>query len=460
MREMRESIPYIIDQLTNSMEFYGSPKEFADHMSQQTGVAKPTFMSMFAKYWELDPMDRFVWDTRAWSQWLRKNFNIRETVMRESRNRLNCAVTPLAEARAYAEAEFSKAGMDIEKELPDFDKNYKMLQDKCSKALDIPRIEMPVIEPDDIIEFKKDLKKGHIDIFPPYTLGSPYFPKDLDKRSGEDWIGLGMQDGDPKDDIVFAQIKRIPAKDLLPTQSQIWLEKVIGSMIQFGLPKEGSPISETVIITSEEGYILDGHHRFGQAIIGNPTLQIQCLFVPMDIDLLLKVGRSYGNAIGNRQKASHDDPRNKVQENDMEQETPKKKRVRDYIKEQQEENSFEIIEILEEVEIPQGEKEVIILEKGDKIKVRVPLEERFKVAEYKFYTWAGSAIINDDYSGVDDAEEQEIEAFIAMINLEAREQGFKYAYVVDVKEDEEFGYPDMPNSLRGDVSTFVVHFQK
>ena len=94
----------------------------------------------------------------------------------------------------------------------------------------------------------------------------------------------------------------MPAKKLIPTQSQIWLEKIVNNIIESGIPTSNSPVANATIIVSKEGYILDGHHRYGQAMIGNPDLKMRCLKVPIDIKLLLKIGRSYGNAIGREQK--------------------------------------------------------------------------------------------------------------------------------------------------------------
>ena len=111
-----------------------------------------------------------------------------------------------------------------------------------------------------------------------------------------------MQDGNPKDDVIKGKWTKFPAKNLKPTQSQIWLEKLVGNIIQFGVPLDGSPITKASVIASQEGYILDGHHRYGQAMLANPPLKLSALYIPLDIKTLLAMGRSYGNAIGNKQK--------------------------------------------------------------------------------------------------------------------------------------------------------------
>ncbi len=216
----------------------------------------------------------------------------------------NVASVPLKKARAYAEKIFTEGGKNLDEELPDFDKNYLALQKKTKRAMDVPRIDMPVIEPKDMKLFDQRLKEGRIDIFKPYAKGHIYAPTNLTpQKGGEDWVELGVKDGDPNDDVIKAKWTSIAANKLLPTQSQIWLSKLAGNVVKFGVPGPGSPITKTTIIVSKEGYILDGHHRFGQAMLAAPDLKLKALFIPLPIKVLLKIGRTYGNSVGNPQKA-------------------------------------------------------------------------------------------------------------------------------------------------------------
>lgn len=218
--------------------------------------------------------------------------------------KLNVATVPLKKARGYAEIQFKKAGKSLDDIIPDFDKNYQALAKVTKSAPDIPRIDMPVIEPRDIQRFEKDLKGGNLDIFKPLTFKHEFFPKDLlgkrDKSS--EFLQLGQKDGDKTDDIIKVKMTSLPGKSLKPTQSEIWLEELIANIVKFGVPSSGSPITKATIITSKSGFILDGHHRYGQVMLGKPSLGMKVLKVPLDIKTLLKVGRSYGNAIGHNQK--------------------------------------------------------------------------------------------------------------------------------------------------------------
>ena len=212
--------------------------------------------------------------------------------------KLNCATVPLKRARKYSETEFLKVHKSLDKVLPNFDRNYMLLQDRCKNALNIPRSQMPVIEPKDMAKFQRKIKAGHIDIFRPYV-STDIFPKKFIGKKDAKYLTLGLKDGVKGDDVIKAKIIQVPAIKLLPLQSQIWLNKLITYIAQYGVPKKGSRVTKTTIIISGDYYILDGDHRYGQVILANPSLKMRCLFVPLSIGLLLKMTKSYGMAIGN-----------------------------------------------------------------------------------------------------------------------------------------------------------------
>lgn len=212
--------------------------------------------------------------------------------------KINCATVPLKRARKYSETEFLKVHKSLDKVLPNFDRNYMLLQDRCKNALNIPRSQMPVIEPKDMAKFQRKIKAGHIDIFRPYA-STNVFPKKFIGKKDAKYLTLGLKDGRKLDDVIKAKIIHVPAIKLLPLQSQIWLDKLIKYTIQYGAPKKGSRVTKTTIIISSNYYILDGHHRYGQVMLADPSLKMSCLFIPLSIGLLLKMTRSYGMAIGN-----------------------------------------------------------------------------------------------------------------------------------------------------------------
>jgi len=210
-------------------------------------------------------------------------------------------------ARKYAEGVFARKGDKLDDLLPDFDENYRKLQRLVKAAPDIPRLQMPVIDPDDMQQFHKALQKGRIDIFKPHAKGIGKFLganwAKMKPDEGASWVTLGLKDGKKEDDVVKAQWTTIAASKLKPVQGQIWLEILIQNIAQFGVPKAGGFVTKSTIIVSKEGFILDGHHRFGQVTLADPGIKMKVLKIPLDIKTLLKVGRSYGAAVGHSPNA-------------------------------------------------------------------------------------------------------------------------------------------------------------
>ena len=219
---------------------------------------------------------------------------------------LNVLKVPLAKARAYAEKVMEKAGKNLDDVLPDFDANYAKLQAKKGVAKSIAREKMPVINTPQMSQFAADLKKGRVDIFKPFAKGAlkAYMPGyKLKSSDGPEWLTLGVKDGDLKDDIVKAKWTQVAASKMKPTQNQIWLEKLVGQAAAHGAAGPGSFATKATIIVSRDGYILDGHHRFGQVMLAGPSTKMKSLVIPMGINDLLKMGTTYAAAIGNRPKA-------------------------------------------------------------------------------------------------------------------------------------------------------------
>jgi len=226
-------------------------------------------------------------------------------------DRLNVAITDVDTAYEWSLKQFQDRGLNMVDYIPHFRENYLSLQEECRLAIDIPRIDMPVIDPEEMTEFSQKLRGGSLDVFEPFAIGDEvYSPKDLIRDTPEalKFLQLGFEDGRLEDDVVEAKITKTAVGLMRPTQSQIWLDKLILNIIQFGNPSptgaydSTSRILTTTIAISQEGYILDGHHRYGQVALVNPTLKMQTLYIGMPIRLLIEIRRPYGNAIGNEQR--------------------------------------------------------------------------------------------------------------------------------------------------------------
>jgi len=227
-------------------------------------------------------------------------FQVDVLLERQALTKTNICSTSTRKARSVAEKFFAARGDTVDEVFGDFDKSFAALKRTCQKALDLPRFKMPVIEPEDMKDFHRRLKTGRLDIFQPWARGHLFTPEKISpSRGGDEWVTLGFQDGEIRDDVVKARWTRIAAKKLLPTQSQIWLEKVLNDIVDWGRPHPWSGATERTIITSKEGYILDGHHRWTRVYLTNWDAKMKVLQVPIDIDTLVDVGRTYGLAIGN-----------------------------------------------------------------------------------------------------------------------------------------------------------------
>ena len=110
----------------------------------------------------------------------------------------------------------------------------------------------------------------------------------------------GLADGAKPDDYFPWEIRRISCSQLKPLQNQIWLNLLIKYIIQYGIPHQASSVVNTTIIISKDFYIIDGHHRWGEAMLYNPNLLMKCMYLPLSIQGLLNLGVSYGRAIGNK----------------------------------------------------------------------------------------------------------------------------------------------------------------
>ena len=213
--------------------------------------------------------------------------------------------TNLLKARSYAEKLFSKNDKELDKELPNFDKNYVLAQ-KSAKLGFAQRKDMPVIDLKDVRLLQTRLAKGAIDMSPPYAkndIPDNPFPQGLDVKKGKHWVthGMAMFDGDAKDDIVSAKFGQESVGNLKPIQAQIYFDKAIAKMADVGAEdsKAFQTKKENIYIVSSDNRIIDGHHRFLTSTLIDPRLKVNVLKIDMPIKKLLKLTLAYTDAIGN-----------------------------------------------------------------------------------------------------------------------------------------------------------------
>tara|TARA_R110002051_G_scaffold288105_1_gene350850 strand:- start:224 stop:1051 length:828 start_codon:yes stop_codon:yes gene_type:complete len=120
------------------------------------------------------------------------------------------------------------------------------------------------------------------------TLGKKYesFVTDLSDEAGDSkvraTIQAGLQDGDIHDDKIDIKEVSIPVKNLRPTQNEI----DIGKSLNFPLEKNASQLKDFLtgnnveivspIITLNQKWVIDGHHRWSQVYAFNANATMKC----------------------------------------------------------------------------------------------------------------------------------------------------------------------------------------
>ena len=219
--------------------------------------------------------------------------------------KLEIVRTKVQTAKDYAEKIMKDNGKSLSQEVPDFDKNYVFAQ-RLAKMGSTKRKDMPVINNKDVKLLQKRLKAGAIDIARPFAkndvVDDPY-PQGLKGDEAKQWVngGLAKNDGDPDDDKVDVKIKKVAVGKLVPIQEQIYFDKSIRNVAQFGAKgtRDFAEAKDNFYIVSEDNRIIDGHHRFLSAVLVDPSIKVSCLEISLPIRDLLPMTTAYSDAIGN-----------------------------------------------------------------------------------------------------------------------------------------------------------------
>lgn len=109
------------------------------------------------------------------------------------------------------------------------------------------------------------------------------------------FLAAGKKDGAPGDEGIKVEQKTIAGSALKPTQSEIDLSNsvafsfknpgLIANFYAGGAWKGGDPI-----ITAGGQWVIDGHHRWSQAMVFNPEIQLDCIDIGIaDPEMALKM---------------------------------------------------------------------------------------------------------------------------------------------------------------------------
>jgi hypothetical protein len=192
---------------------------------------------------------------------------------------------------------------DLDKEIPNFEKNYKKVQ-SLAKLGKTKRKDMPVITDRDVKALQYRLSKGFIDVNAPFDKefkGNP-FPEGLTGQKAKEWLEAGLprhDKGKLTDDIVKVTKEKVKVGDLKPIQQQIYFDKSIKGIMEFGADSSREFFEKTNFITSSDLYIIDGHHRWLAANLIDPNMKVNVIKIDLPINKLLPMTKAYGDAIGN-----------------------------------------------------------------------------------------------------------------------------------------------------------------
>jgi hypothetical protein len=199
----------------------------------------------------------------------------------------------------------SMKGHDAEAEINNFKRNYEKAYSLVKSYGKTQRKDMPVIDEKDVKSLQSRLKVGSIDVNKPFakdTNPSDPFPKGVGGKHADEWLRNGLRDGDKNDDRIGVSKKKISVGDLKPIQKQIYLDKSLLFLFKFGVDKALSFITNgpTTFIVSADNRIIDGHHRWAQGVMLDPSAKVSCLVIDLPIAKLLPMSLTYSDAVGNK----------------------------------------------------------------------------------------------------------------------------------------------------------------
>lgn len=208
---------------------------------------------------------------------------------------MEVAKTSLPEARSYFTTEMKKIGKDIS-DIENFDENFNLLKKKVAKGTE-PRIDMPVVSWKQVKAFQQKLVNGELDVKKPFnkdvkdSIGK--FPTKIKKKDRDIWLDSGEHDGETEDDKVNAKFETVKAKDLTPVQAQIYLSKAIVNFEKFGVTEDGNFLTQKTLIVDS--------NNWATAMIADSNIKMKVLKVDLKLSKLLKVSKSFGVVMGNKQ---------------------------------------------------------------------------------------------------------------------------------------------------------------
>ena len=127
------------------------------------------------------------------------------------------------------------------------------------------------------------------------------FPNPLTKELSNHFLVKGLKDGNHNDDKLKTKDTMIEARNLNPSQSEIFMGKALGMAVN------GIAGGNLDAVISSDNHILDGHHRWCATMFSDPNLKVGGTMVNLTIGDLIPVMRAIGDALGNKRRGAPKD---------------------------------------------------------------------------------------------------------------------------------------------------------
>jgi hypothetical protein len=194
-----------------------------------------------------------------------------------------------------------KMGLTDERFFDRFDVRFRFAQRMFAQGK-TARKDMPVLNQGEVDDLQARLKDGYIDLTKPFaktTNPNDRFPQGLHGKKANHFLDAGRRDGVKPDDKIPAKRVKIPAKQLVPIQGQVYFEKAIRMIINKNVLDNPNYFQEKVAVISGDNRIIDGHHRFLAAVLVDPNIVFNCLMLDLPLNTLLPLTLAYSDARGN-----------------------------------------------------------------------------------------------------------------------------------------------------------------
>ena len=236
-----------------------------------------------------------------------------DRVTRDSKSESNLNGKPASYLRSadYIVVKKRGRGFEAPKKLGDriIQKIRSYVPDPVDWVFEMKSIEIVKTSTEEAIEFAKSVLPDLDKILPNFARNYDRLKKKLDvaKFKREDMPVIRSKDYDAFQRFLDSKgvnyrITKTPVHQLVPSQNQVFLNQIVSGIEQNGLSKSIKWVSsQSLFIVSQEGFIIDGHHRYSTGMLLDGGIQVRILRINLPMQELLKVSLDFSdNVAGNK----------------------------------------------------------------------------------------------------------------------------------------------------------------